>query len=107
MPKKGFIPNKLRPWIEARKKYRLSHAQIQMARQLELNPKKFGGLANHKQEQWKLPLPAYIEHLYQKKFGKLVPDDIRSLEVIDAEKRKRKALKKEKANNDEFKMFEI
>jgi hypothetical protein len=100
MPKKGFIPNKLKPWIEARKKYRLSHAQIQMARQLGLNPKKFGGLANHKQEQWKLPLPEYIEYLYQKKFGKLVPDDISSLEVIDAEKRKRKAQKK-KASNDE------
>ena len=94
MPKKGFIPNKLRPWIEARKKYRLSHGQIQMARQLGLNPKKFGRLANHKQEQWKLPLPEYIEHLYQKKFGKLLPDDISSLEVVDAEKRKRKALKK-------------
>ena len=39
MPKNGFIPNKLRPWIEARKKYHLSHAQIQMARELGLNPK--------------------------------------------------------------------
>ncbi len=47
MAKKGFIPNKLRPWIEARKKYRLSHAQVQMARELGLNPKKFGSLSNH------------------------------------------------------------
>ncbi|MDH3347121.1 MAG: hypothetical protein OEM02_03330 [Desulfobulbaceae bacterium] len=102
MPKKGFIPNKLRPWLEARKKYHLSHAQIQMARALGLNPKKFGGLANHKQERWKLPLPEYIEHLYHKQFGKQLPDDIRPLEVIDAEKRKRKALKKEKITNDEI-----
>lgn len=56
MAKAGFIPQKLRPWIEARKKYRLSHAQIQMARELGLNPKKFGSLTNHKQESWKLPL---------------------------------------------------
>ena len=84
MPKKGFIPNKLKPWIEARKKYRLSHAQIQMARELGMNPKKFGGLANHKEEQWKLPLPEYIEHLYQKKFRKMFPDDNKSLEVKDA-----------------------
>lgn len=56
MPKKGFIPNKLRPWIEARKKYRLSHAHIQMARELGLNPKKLGGMNNHKQEPWKAPL---------------------------------------------------
>lgn len=45
MSKKGFIPKKLRPWIEARKRYRLSHAQIQMARELGLNPKKFGSMA--------------------------------------------------------------
>jgi len=91
MPKKGFIPNKLRPWIEARKKYRLSHAQIQMARELGINPKKLGGMANHKREPWKAPLTDYIEELYEKRFGKTLPDDIRSLEIRDAEKRKREA----------------
>jgi hypothetical protein len=101
MPKKGFIPNKLRPWIEARKKYRLSHAQVQMARELGLNPKKFGGMANHKQEQWKAPLPEYIEHLYEKRFGKQLPDDIRPLEVRDAENQTRKAQKKDSALNNE------
>ena len=90
MPKKGFIPNKLRPWIEARIKFHLSHAQIQMARELGLNPKKFGSMANHREEQWKAPLPIYIEHLYAKRFKKMVPDDIRPLEFKDAEKRKRK-----------------
>ncbi len=92
--KKGFIPTKIKPWIEARKKYHLTHAQIQMARQLGMNPKKFGSLANHKQEKWKLPLPEYIEHLYFKKFKKHLPDDIRSLERIESEKRKRKGQKK-------------
>lgn len=95
MPKRGFIPNKLRPWIDARKRFHLSHAQIQMARELGMNPKKFGRLANHKQEPWKAPLPEYIEHLYQKQFGKRRPNDVRSIEDKDAEKRKRKALKKE------------
>jgi len=90
MPKKDFIPNKLRPWIEARKKFHLSHAQIQMARELGLNPKKFGGMENHKQEQWKVPLPNYIEHLYEKRFNKKAPDDIMPLEVKDTEKRQRK-----------------
>ena len=104
MPKKGFIPNKLRPWIEVRKKYHLSHAQIQMARELGMNPKKFGGLGNRKQEQWKLPLPQYIEHLYQKRFSKRFPDDVRSLEVKDAEKRRRKAQNKEEARNDDAKI---
>ncbi len=104
MQKKGFIPNKLRPWIEARKKYNLSHAQIQMARELELNPKKFGGMANHKQERWKVPLPDYIEELYEKRFRKKLPDDIRPLEVRDAEKRKRKAQNKANRSNDEVKI---
>ena len=91
MTKKGFVSNKLKPWIEARKKYRLSHGQIQMARELGLNPKKFGSMANHKQELWKAPIPDYIEHLYEKRFGKRLPDNIKSLEARDAEKRKRKA----------------
>ena len=103
MPKKKFISNKLKLWIEARKKFRLSHAQIQMARELGMNPKKLGGMANHKQEEWKLPLPQYIEHLYHKRFGKQLPDDVRSLEVKDAERRKRKSLKKINVPDDESK----
>ncbi len=102
MPKKGFIPNKLIPWIEARKKYHLSHAQIQMARALGMNPKKLGGMANHKQEQWKAPLPEYIEYLYEKRFGKQTPDDIRPLEKIDAEKRKKKAQNKHNRKNNDI-----
>jgi hypothetical protein len=94
MQKKVFISNKIKPWVEARKRYHLSHAQVQMARELGLNPKKFGGLANHKQESWKLPLPLYIEHLYQKRFGKVLPNDVKPIEVIDSEKRKKKAQKK-------------
>lgn len=101
MPKSGFIPNKLKPWIEARIKYHLSHAQIQMARELGLNPRKFGGMANHKQERWKVPLPDYIEELYEKRFRKILPDDIRPLEVRDAEKRKKKAQNKANRINDE------
>ena len=101
MPSKAFLSNKLRPWVEARKRYRLSHAQIQMARELGLNPRKFGGMANRKQERWKLPLPDYIEHLYEKRFKKRLPDDIKPLEVRDAEKRKRKAQNKaSKLQND-------
>lgn len=99
MPKKGFISNKLRPWIEARKKYRLSHARVQMARELGLNPKNLGSLSNHKQETWKIPLPQYIEHLYQKRFGKILSSDVKPLEVIDAEKREKKAQRKIKARN--------
>ncbi len=91
MPKKGFIPNKLRPWIEARKKYHLSHAQIQMARELGLNPKKFGNLGNTKQQPWKLPLPKFIEKIYFKHFKKKAPDNIRSIEQMVKDKARKKA----------------
>ena len=61
-----------------------------MARELGLNPKKLGGMADHKQEQWKAPLPEYIEHLYLKQFGKEAPEDSRPIEVKEAEKRRKK-----------------
>ena len=73
------IPYHLQMWIDARKRFRLSHAHVQMARELGLNPKKMGKLDNHEQEPWKLPLPAFIEHLYLKRFGKTRPDVVLSI----------------------------
>ena len=64
----------MQAWIDARKRYRLSHAQVQMARELGMNPKKLGKLDNHNQEPWKMPLRQYIEHLYFKRFGNKLPD---------------------------------
>jgi hypothetical protein len=69
----------LAAWITAKKKFRLSDMHIQMARELGMNPKKFGGLANHKQEPWKTPLPIFIEELYYKHFKKEKPDSIKKL----------------------------
>ena len=54
------IPDHLQMWIDARKRFRLSHAHVQMARELGLNPKKMGKLDNHEQEPWKLPMPLFI-----------------------------------------------
>ena len=93
MPKPDFLPQNLRPWVDARRRFNLSHAQIQMARELGLNPKKLGGLANHKQEPWKMPLRRYIEHLYKKQLGKDTPDDVRSIEIKVREKRVQKEAK--------------
>jgi hypothetical protein len=92
-----FIPQKLRPWIEARRTFHLSDAQVQMARELGMNPKKLGRLNNHKQERWKLPLPLFIEECYLERFGKARPDDPRPLEAKIAEKAAKKALKQEQA----------
>ena len=74
------IPEKYRVWIDARKRYHLSHKHIQMARELGLNPKKFGGLANHRQEPWKSPLPDFIEKIYWKRFRKTQPDCIERIQ---------------------------
>jgi hypothetical protein len=45
-----------------------------------MNPKKFGKLANDRQEPWKQPLPQFIEHIYSKHFGKACPHRVLSLE---------------------------
>lgn len=82
MSKKKAIPEKYQVWIDARKKYHLSHAHIQMARELGLNPKKFGKIGNCRQEPWKTPLPDFIEELYFKRFGKTRPDEVRSIEQL-------------------------
>lgn len=71
---------KMQEWIDARKRRHLSDSQVQMARELGMNPKKLGKLDNHEQESWKMPLTEYIEHLYLKRFGKSSPDNITSVE---------------------------
>jgi hypothetical protein len=71
---------KMQEWIEARRRHRLSHAQVQMARELGMNPAKLGKLDNHKQEPWKTPLPQFIEELYLRQFGKAAPDVVMSIE---------------------------
>ena len=65
--------SQLEAWAQAQTRYRLSHAHVQMARELGLNPKKLGSLANHRQEHWKAPLPEFIEQLYLKRFGRQRP----------------------------------
>lgn len=104
MAKKTKIPDKLQVWINARKRYNLSHAHIQMARELGMNPKKFGKKANHKQEPWKAPPRVFIEELYFKRFDKSRPDKVESIEQIargkaenKAKRRKRKQLEKQEA----------
>ena len=74
------MTDKNKYWIEAKKKYHLSDIHVQMARELGMNPKKFGGLANHKQEKWKSPLPDFIEDLYYKRIKKEKPDILKILQ---------------------------
>jgi len=85
MSKKRKPNQKMRAWIDARKRHRLSHAQVQMARELGMNPKKLGKKDNRDQEPWKMPCGPYIEHLYSKRFGKERPDVVLSIRTPPGE----------------------
>lgn len=92
---KSKIPQNLQDWIEARKRHCLSHAHVQMARELGLNPNKLGKLDNHDQEPWKAPLPEFIEHLYLKRFGRERPEVVMSLEERARAQQAKKTARKE------------
>jgi hypothetical protein len=89
------IPEHLRPWIEARRRHRLSHAHVQMARELGLNPKKLGKIDNHGQEAWKAPLPDFIERIYSKRFAKARPVTVLSIEDRARVEQEKRAARKE------------
>jgi len=57
-------------WALARTKYHLSSRQIEMAKKLGMNPKKFGSLVPNKSEPCKKPLGQFIEKCYYKRFKK-------------------------------------
>ena len=83
-------------WMVAQKRHRLSDKQVQMARELGLNPDKLGKIDNHKQEPWKAPLPQFIEHIYFKRFKREEPETVKPLKQILKEMETKKKLQKEK-----------
>ena len=91
---KHHLPEHFKPWIEARNRFHLSHAQVQMARELGMNPKKLGKLNNHHQEPWKLPLDQFIEHLYRKRFNREQPAVVMSIEDMVKKDSQRKEARK-------------
>jgi hypothetical protein len=93
---RGRIPERLQVWIDVRERHHLSHAQVQMARELGLNPNKLGKLDNHQQEPWKAPLAEFMEHLYFKRFGKRRPDVVLSIEERARMEEGKKTLKRER-----------
>ena len=86
----------LEKWMVAQKRHRLSDKQVQMARELGLNPDKLGKIDNHKQEPWKAPLPQFIEHIYFKRFKREEPETVKPLKQILKEMEFKKKLQKEK-----------
>jgi hypothetical protein len=92
---KKKLAQDIQDWVDARRRYRLSHAHLQMARELGMNPKKLGKLDNHDQEPWKAPLPQIIEHLYSKRFGRERPEMVTSIEERARAQNAKKAARKE------------
>jgi hypothetical protein len=88
------IPERLQLWIDARTRHHLSHAHVQLARALGMNPNKLRKIDKHRQEPWKPPLPELIEHLYFRRFGKRRPDVVVSIEDRARQEEDRKALKR-------------
>ena len=84
----------LEKWMVAQKCHRLSDKQVQMARELGLNPDKLGKIDNHKQEPWKAPLSQFIEHIYFKRFKREEPETVKPLKW-----KPRRSCKKRKRRN--------
>jgi transcriptional regulator with XRE-family HTH domain len=99
--KKGLGPRglKLQEWVEARKRHNLSHGHIQMARELGLKPSSLGKLSSGG-SSWKVPLPVFIENLYEERFGKRAPDVVKpaedALAAINRKKEEHRARKRAK-----------
>ncbi len=101
-PMKKKLPQKHQKWIDARSRHKLSHAQVQMARELGMNPERFGKLDNHDQENWKIPLGKFIEECYLEQFGNF-PENVLSFEEkvkIEADKKAKKLADKLLAKTD-------
>jgi hypothetical protein len=92
--KPALLPPQVQVWVDARRRYGLSHAQVAMARELGLNPRKFGQLANHRQEPWKAPLPLFIEHLYLERFGRERPEVVVPVEERHRQEQRKKAARR-------------
>lgn len=96
MPAQKKIPEKHQEWIAARKRFGLTHAQVRMALELGMNPRKFGKIANHDQEPWKAPLPVFIEGCYFKRFGKILSNsETKSVEQLFNVQQEKKAKRRE------------
>ena len=96
---KNKLPQDLQDWVEARRRFRLSNAQVLMARELGMNPRKLGKLDNHDHEPWKVPLPQFIEQLYSKRFGREQLANVISVEeqahAQDAKKKTRREARRQ------------
>ncbi len=94
-------PPRFQAWVDARRRHGLSHAQVQMARELGLNPAKLGKLANHRQQPWKVPLPRFIENLFIERFGRDRPETVSTIEQMACADERRRAERAARRSSDQ------
>ena len=80
----------LEAWAEAKKRCRLNHADIQMAKELGMTPKSLIKNIPSSNQKWKAPVKVWIRDLYEEKFDKVL-----TVKPLPSEGVKRKAEKKE------------
>lgn len=74
-------------WLELRQRFTLTHAQVQMARELELVPRALAKLTDP-------PVPVYIESQYLEQFGRPTPKVVTSIEDRAKQEQKDNAMEK-------------
>jgi hypothetical protein len=60
-----------------------------------MNRRRLGKIDNDDQEPWKLPLPRFIEALYDKRFGKTRPEVVLSMQDRARLEAQKKAARRE------------
>ena len=82
--------SQIEKWITAQKKHRLSDVHVQMARELGLNPDKFGKIDNHRQFHCPNSSRKFISNVSKKEH----PDTVKPLKQILKELEMKKEAKK-------------
>jgi hypothetical protein len=67
-------------WLEAKRKCKLNGEEIQMAKEMGLNPKSLMKNIPNKNEQWKTPVKIWVRDMYEDGFSRVgVKSDNKSL----------------------------
>lgn len=67
------MTNRQELWVEAKRKCRLNAEEVQMAKEMGLNPKSLIKNIPAKNEQWKTPVKIWIRDMYAERFGRTRP----------------------------------
>jgi hypothetical protein len=79
------LNNREREWVELRQRYKLSHAEVQMGRELEIVPRSLAKISD---------VAAHLRALYLDRFGRDQPETVLSVEERAKLEQREKAIKK-------------